>query len=89
MSATWNQVKLVRPGRLGNDTTSIEISVSRTCFIESEYAHKGWLVSLEDADPSEVWKVSEVYGLPVTSEKLKDHQRAQRVFTKKAEYKNQ
>ena len=75
----WKQVKLSRESAHG---TSIEC----TCWIEAEFAHQNWLVSLED-QPADVWTVEEVYGT-LSSEKLKEHIKAQRVFNKKAEAKN-
>ena len=78
MNNTWNQVKLTRK------------NLEKTCWIETEFAHPGWLVSLED-EPLEdneviVWKVSEV-GSSMTSDKLNDQKRAHRVFDKKLDRK--
>ena len=82
MANTWNQVKLTRK--------TIAATIEKTCWIEAEYAHLGWRVSLEDepleADKIVVWKVSEV-GVSMTSDKLNDQERAHRVFDKKLDVK--
>lgn len=66
----WNQVKLERA------------NIHQTCWIESEYAHRNWLVSLE-GNEDEIWKVSEVYPEKKSGETLTEQKKAQRVFEKK------
>ncbi len=67
--AAYKQVKLQ------NDKTE------QVCWIESQYANKGWLVSLENTGGD--WLVIDVYNTEVDHAKLVDYRKVQKEFASK------